>query len=314
MHRADLTARVAQLRTARIPFVHARVVMADAPTSAIPGDEAIVLGDGTIEGFVGGSCAEGTVRQQSLFLLDSGDTLMLRITPIIEEGPLGHAGPSAGRTVVHNPCLSGGTLEVFLEAERPPLLISVIGDTPIARALHALGAAAGYELTTFEGIVRPDTSAVVVASHGRGEEKALTTALEAEVPYVGLVASPKRGSAVVDGLALSAELRARVHTPAGIDIGARRPEEVALSILAEIVAVHPRLASSALDDARVTADRSGIDPVCAMAVQVGDDALHVESNGVPVWFCGRGCLEAFMAEPAAYPLAAPAGRHQPRRG
>jgi xanthine dehydrogenase accessory factor len=107
MSRPDLTARAAALRAQRVPFVHVRVVLAENPTSAKPGDEALVLTDGTMEGFVGGTCAETTVRSQSLALFDSGDATLLRITPEPD-----HDQP--GYRFVHNPCLSGGTIELFL--------------------------------------------------------------------------------------------------------------------------------------------------------------------------------------------------------
>ena len=122
-----------------MPFVHARVVLAERPTSAHPGDEAIVLADGTIEGFVGGDCAESTVRAQALTLLDSGESVVLRISPTPEE-------PVPGKLMAHNPCLSGGTLEIFLEPQRPAPLVAVYGDSPIANALAAVGAAIGYEI------------------------------------------------------------------------------------------------------------------------------------------------------------------------
>ena len=117
--------------------MHARVVVAEKPTSAKPGAEAIVLADGTIEGFVGGACAESTVRAQALALLDSGDTLLLRITPEPE-------APRPGSLTVHNPCLSGGTLEIFLEPIIPAPLVVVAGDTPIARALLELVGPLGH--------------------------------------------------------------------------------------------------------------------------------------------------------------------------
>ena len=115
-----LADRAAELRDARVPYVHARVVLAEAPTSAKPGAEALVLPDGTIEGFVGGTCAESTVRAQGLALLDSGESLLLRITPTPEP-------EQAGMLVVHNPCLSGGTLEIFLEPVMPAPAIVVAG-------------------------------------------------------------------------------------------------------------------------------------------------------------------------------------------
>ncbi len=294
MLREDLTARSLELRAARVPFVHARVTLAEAPTSAKPGDEAIVLADGSIEGFVGGACAETTVRESSLGVLATGEPVVLRITP--EPEPT-----QPGKAVVHNPCLSGGTLEVFLEPVVPPPLVVVVGGAPIARALASVGAGLAWAVERYDGSVPPDAAALVVASHGRGEEEALVAALETGVPYVGLVASRRRGTAVVESLDLPPELRARVHTPAGLDLGARTPGEVALSILAEIVQSRGDrpIVAPAAGRAAPPAGRS-IDPVCGMTVFHEEGGLVVEHAGREVWFCGRGCRDAFVADPAAY--------------
>ncbi|HET6953792.1 MAG TPA: XdhC family protein [Acidimicrobiales bacterium] len=299
----DVEARAAELRAARVPFVLARVVRAERPTSARPGDEAVVLPDGVIEGFVGGVCAESTVRAQSLSLLDSGDSLLLRILPEEAVGP--DAGrSSAGALTVVNPCLSGGALEIFLEPVVPAPTLAVVGESPIAAALAALAPRVGMVVAD---VGQRGLSAVVVASHGRDEEAALEAALRGGVPYVGLVASPKRGAAVVAGLDLDDTQRAAVHTPAGLDIGARTPPEVALSILAEVVALRPRpsgrpTAPGAAGAAPEVADSPAVatDPVCGMDVVADGAALHLDHNGARYWFCGSGCLRAFGADPSAY--------------
>jgi xanthine dehydrogenase accessory factor len=304
--RQDLAERSAQLRAARVPFVHARVILAEAPTSARPGDEAIVTVDGDLIGFVGGTCAEATVREQALGLLanaGSANTLVLRVTPVVEEGPAGQTG----KRVVHNPCLSGGTIEIFLQAEIPPLVVAVAGRAPIAGALRDLGEHAGFDVRSYEapGEFPADTGAIVVAAHGAGAEAdLLVAALDAGVPYVGLVASRRRGRGVVDSLPLPDELKRQIHTPAGLDIGARRPEEVALSILAEIVALRPRArppdeTSRPLASAPATGEWA-VDPVCGMSVRTGPDALRVSYHGAAIWFCGPGCRDAFAADPASY--------------
>jgi xanthine dehydrogenase accessory factor len=191
----------------------------------------------------------------------------------------------------------------------PPPLIQVVGEAPTAASLLAMGRLLGYAMAPFDHSVEPDAAAVVVASHGRGEEGALVAALEAGVPYVGLVASRKRGGAVVAALPVSSELKARIHTPAGLDIGASTAEEVALSILAEIVASHPRQRRPApATQVSGLTTSTEIDPVCGMAVLVGEDSLHAlhpvpEQSDRVVWFCGPGCRQAFLANPAAYPLA-----------
>jgi xanthine dehydrogenase accessory factor len=306
----EIAARAEELRRQRVPFVHTRVVLAEKPTSAHPGDEAIVLPDGTMEGFVGGDCAESTVRAHALAVLDSGESVVLRISPTPED-------PVPGKLMAHNSCLSGGTLEIFLEPRRPAPLVAVVGDSPIARALARVGGALGYEMVHLEQPADlPDGAhAVVVATHGRDEADHLVTALEAGVGYVGLVASPKRGTAVVGALGVDDDLRRRVITPAGLDIGARTPEEVAMSILADIVARRPRPSARPVGGESLNATNGGqqaplggsgassgtaADPVCGMGVVAMESSLHLDHEGRRYFFCGTGCLRAFAADPAAY--------------
>jgi len=293
--RNDVEVRAIELRESRVPYVHARVVLAEAPTSAKPGAEALVLPDGTIEGFVGGTCAESTVRAQGLALLDSGESLLLRITPEPE-------GEQTGKLVVHNPCLSGGTLEIFLEPVLPAPTMIVVGNAPVADALLAIGGQSGFHVVRphhIDGDVVSDAAAVVVASHGRGEEEALGAALAADVPYVGLVASRKRGEAVIASLDFCAGHTSRIHSPAGLDIGARTPAEIALSILSEIVSLRPRPSGRPVIEAEPSAE-TAIDPVCGMSVVMVDASLHLDHDGVRYWFCGSGCLRAFAQSPEMY--------------
>lgn len=292
--------RAEALRAEGIPFVHARVVLAERPTSAKPGDEAIVLADGTIEGFVGGQCAQATVRTQGLAAIESGTPLLLRISPVPEP-------EQSGKTVVHNPCLSGGTLEIFMEPVLPAPRIAVVGETPIAVALATVGRALGYDMGEWSLNEMRTTDAVVVASHGFDEEQALVDAVKAGIPYVGLVASPKRGKAVIDSLDLSDDERARIKAPAGLDIGARTPEEVALSILAEVIerrserGPRPGLRSlPVMDVAPVSTTETAIDPICKMTVAAIDSSIHAEVDGVTFYFCCPGCKTTFLADPAAY--------------
>lgn len=310
--RTEVSRRAAELRGERVPYVHARVVLAEKPTSAHPGDEALVLGDGTIDGFVGGNCAESTVRSHGLALLDSGESELLRISP----DPVADTSSVAGRVVVHNPCLSGGTLEIFLEPVLPAPLVLVHGSTPIAAALVRLGDGLGYEMrasatpASDPAFDLADASAVVVASHGRDEEEVLTAALRADVPYIGLVASRKRGAAVLESLDPSGSGEPlppdRISTPAGLDIGAHTPEEVALSILAEVVASRPRPAGRPVVAEEQPAEAVALDPVCGMSVAAVDSSLHLDIPGpdgagsVRYWFCGSGCLRVFAADPSAY--------------
>jgi xanthine dehydrogenase accessory factor len=326
----EIESRAAELRQERVPFVHARVVRAERPTSAKPGDQAVVLPDGSIEGFVGGVCAESTVRAQSLSLLDSGEPLLLRISPEAEDGEVPDDQPDDGALTVVNPCLSGGTLEIFLEPVVPAPAVVVHGESPIAAALVTLAGGVGFQVLegaeAAAGSGGNGVSAVVAASHGRDEERVLEDAVRAGVPYVGLVASHKRGEAVVAGLDLDDAQKASVHSPAGLDIGARTPREVALSILAEIVSLRPRPSGLATAPSSPVADaptegtvsepvsliRPGERPpvaadlVCGMSVVADGAALHLDHDGTRYWFCGSGCLRAFAADPGAYVSGSPA--------
>jgi len=298
MIKGELMRRMEELRSARTPFVTATVVRAAKPTSVRPGDAALVLEDGTIDGFVGGVCAQASVRLHAARVLETGDAVLLRLEPGTPPGD-GEPCTHDGVIVAHNPCLSGGSLEIFLDPQIAAPRVVVVGDTPIARAVEEVARAAGYDVArSAAGDVAPVASdaALIVASHGSDEEAALAAALEAGVGYVGLVASTARGAAVRDSLDVPDALRALVHTPAGLDIGARAPSDVAISILAELVAertAHPP------ETAPAPALAVAIDPVCGMEVAVSDASVHLDLGGERFYFCCEGCRERFAAEHAA---------------
>ena len=293
-----MAARVHELSAGRVPFVHATVVRAQVPSSAKAGDDAVVLSDGTIEGFVGGQCAETSVRTAALGALRDGETVLLRVLPD-DSAPF---PDSPGAQVVVNTCLSGGALEIFLQPMLPAPLIEVVGNTPVADALVRIADVLDYATArSLPGAAPENASAVVVASHGRDEHEAIRLALEAGVPYIALVASRRRGAAVLDELDLTPEQRARVSTPAGLDIGARTSGEVALSILAEVI---EKLRSADRSTGEHPAGpptptapppRTEIDPVCGMTVVVMPDTPHVTVDGVEHWFCGPGCRDHYAA-------------------
>jgi xanthine dehydrogenase accessory factor len=287
------------------------VVRVEHPTSSKPGNVALVHEDGSIEGFVGGVCAQNSVRLYSLQAIERGEPLLLRILP---EGPgdvavKGAANVDPGREVareegsitVQNPCLSGGAIEVFLEPYLPPPRMIVAGDTPIAAALLRLAPELGLDAVDSRGsdsgapVPSAEDLALVVAAHGRDERAILAAALTAGVPYVGLVASRRRGGAVLDMLredGVSEELIGRIDTPAGLDIGARTPAEIALSILASIVEVRRRTSTTPRSWAAAP-PATAIDPICGMSVLIAPDALSTTRDGETYYFCGEHCRQAF---------------------
>jgi xanthine dehydrogenase accessory factor len=299
--RLELAGRAATLAAAGTPFVWATVVRAQRPTSAKPGDSALVLADGQVDGFVGGDCAESTVRAQALEVLATGESRLVRITPSPDDLGAGDDDVVA----VYNPCLSGGTLEIFLEPAVPLPVVAVFGHAPIATALLRAHRLFGQQVVRLEKPGDPLPSgarAVVVASHGNDEQPVLEAALRADLPYIGLVASRRRGPVVLNSLEVDERMRSRVRTPAGIDIGARTPPEVALSILAEIVAVLREPALPRDDGPAPARDTTEMvrDPVCGMMVAPVDGTPQVETPTGVVYFCGTGCRNAYLDNPLAY--------------
>lgn len=323
MSSTQIAERVSELTVSRVPFVRATVVRAQAPTSVRAGDDAIVLADGTMEGFVGGQCTQNSVRTAALAALTGSAATLLRVLP--DDSDPFPATP--GAQVVVNPCQSGGAVEIFLEPVLPPPLLTVTGSTPIAQALRAMAALLGYSVIEPMDVAGDSRtagdlagcSAVLLASHGPGEAETIRAALAANVPYIGLVASHKRSAALFDGMELDEAQRSRVHAPAGRWIGARTAPEIALSILADVVAAIridgaaatsatagmtppsaavPSPGSAAPAQGQLTPVQA-IDPVCLMTVTVMPDTPHARVDGVDYYFCNPGCRDTFLAGHAA---------------
>ena len=309
-----LARRAEQLGAEGAAFVTATVVHVQRPASVEPGNVALVLADGTIEGFVGGMCSEHSVRAYALQALESGNAVLLRILPFSEDGegsPSDQVAAEDGAVVVQNPCLSGGVIEVFLEPVLPAPRVLVVGETPTAAAILLIGAQLGLDAVSVkeDGLdPRPGDLALVVAAHGRDELHTLRRGLEAGLPYIGLVASPKRGTGVLvelRGDGVSESDIARIDVPAGIDIGARTPAEIALSILARIVAVRRDERTVAAVQTRSAvvagADASqpaplAIDPICGMTVAAVTGTLSLTYDGETTYFCCEGCKSKFEAQ------------------
>jgi xanthine dehydrogenase accessory factor len=290
----DIAERARTLTEQRRPFVHATVVRAQEPTSARAGDAAVILDDGSIEGFVGGQCAESSVRSAALDTLRDGRTLLLRVLPDTSAD----FPETPGALVVVNPCHSGGAIEIFLRPVLPAPVLRLVGSTPIGEAVATLAGFLDFEVVRAESF--DGATAAIVAGLGKGEEAAIRQALDAGVGFIALVASRRRGAAMLHGLGLTDDERARVHTPAGVDIGARTPQEIALSIMAEVVravrvdglaptAARPPVPAPAAEMA--PAPLTAIDPVCGMTVVIGPDAIAAGGH----YFCGTGCRTAFLA-------------------
>ena len=288
-----LTDRIQELSRSRVPFVSATVVRAQEPSSAHAGDRAIVLADGSIEGFVGGHCASGSVRTAALAALDSGDGVLLRVLPDAADS----FPETPGASIVVNPCLSGGAMEIYLEPVLPAPVLHLVGASPTAEALATLAPTLGFVVERADAGSGPAGAvAVIVSTHGGDEVPAVRRALDEGVGFVGLVCSRTRGASILEELALTPAETARVHPHVGLDIGARTAPEIALSILASVVrAVRVDGLTAEAVVGEVPVPRTAVDPVCGMTVTVVADTPHLHQDGTDHWFCNPGCRDTFAA-------------------
>ncbi|MET0998945.1 MAG: XdhC family protein [Marmoricola sp.] len=292
----QLSERIDQLTRSRVPFVQATVVRAQEPSSAHAGDRAIVLADGSIEGFVGGQCAAGSVRTAALGTLETGVGILLRVLPDSDD-TFPH---TPGASIVVNPCLSGGALEIYLEPLLPSPSLHLVGSSPTAEAVATLAPTLGFVVDRDGGGAQPAGAvAAVISTHGGDEPGAIRAALDAGVGFVGVVCSRTRGEALLGELHLTDEERSRVHLHVGLDIGARTAPEIALSILAAVVRSIRLEGLVAAPVEAAAPPLQAVDPVCGMTVTIGPDTAHAVVDGADHWFCNPGCRDSFVADRAS---------------
>ena len=312
--RRELIELAAGLARRGEPFVLATVVGRKAPISARVGDMAVVTRDGSFHGWVGGSCTRPTVLAEARHALEDGRPRRV----ILDPDP--QATRPEGAHVFPMTCHSGGSVEIHIQPVLPAPHLLVFGVAPTARALARLAKAMGYAVSAVDpsadasAFPQADTIATepaglrvekasaplfaVVATQGQWDEDAILAALAHEPDYLAVVASPKRFAemrTLLAGKASGAALAA-IKNPAGLDLGAQSPEEIALSILAEIVKDRPRTQPRAA--APVT--EAARDPVCGMTVRVQGAAHRGQHDGQDFYFCGAGCRERFLASPERY--------------
>jgi len=285
----DVLTEAARLAEAGEPFALATVVNVVRPASARRGDRGLVTADGTLVGWVGGACSEPIVVREALRAVAEGTPRLVRI------GPAGtHAGPGEDVVCAESHCASEGTVEVLVEPQLPGPLLAVVGDGPAARALRELARTIGWSVSEQASA---GADAVVVATMGTRDEEALADALALSVDYVALVSSARRAATVLAGLrerGVSEDELARVRSPAGLDLGPCTQEEIAVAVLAELVAWrHARTPVTA-------PPAEAVDPVCGMTVAVEGAAAVVEHGGVTYYFCSGHCRAAFLEDPQRF--------------
>jgi len=332
--------RASELARQGQAFALATVVWRQGPSSGQLGSRAIITDGGEVHGWIGGACAEPVViREARQVIADGEPRLLLLGTP----DQFGETVPE-GMTVVPIACQSEGALEVFIEPVQPAPRLVIVGRSPMAQTLADLAGALGWRTALLDGqdfsaADADERSMVVVATQGHDDEEAVEQAVLARPAYLGLVASQRRGAAVLGYLAdrgLPQDQLDRVRVPAGLDLGRTTHREIAVAILAELVQL--RAAGEIGGDmgdsgttstgattgtgvagtgatstggaqaghrqragtAPVAAPAEAVDPVCGMTVAADDASYPLVHDGVTYYFCRAGCRRAFEADPAAY--------------
>ncbi len=327
------------------PFAVATVVRARRPTSAKPGSKAIITAEGTLVGWVGGSCAQPAVIEQAMVALNDGKPRLLKLGP---DDIVSNEEAEEGTIHYAHTCQSHGALDIFVEPYLPRAQLVIFGHEPTAQVLAKLAKLLDFRvivvdpLATREAFPEADAildgldsskveitshSYVVIATHqtypGESDEKLLEQVITSKAPYVSLVASKRRGRIALQYLAqrrISQDHLTKLKSPAGIDIHAVTPNEIALSIIAEIVSVmrgekiqlliETERFGSQLEQVLKPAtgqtqsqrsdDSLAEDPVCHMEVNISTAQYSSIYRGVSFYFCSSGCKRKFESKPDKY--------------
>lgn len=309
-----------ELEQARKPFVLATVVWCERPTSSKPGAQAIIDADGQITGWIGGSCTQPVVLREALRALREGDTpYLLRL------GTSENATTRSDMKVFPMTCSSGGTLDIYIEPHLPLPQLLLIGDSPVVVALSTLAPVLDFAVMQVDpmevGKVAIDSrTCIVVATHGEYDEDVLEHVLRSPAMYIGMVASHRRSDtcrATLRASGMDEAQIARLQAPAGLDLGGVTPEEIAASILAELVRVrhytpitHAQLAQheetpveiapSPVEQEEREESDIAIDVVCQMTVEIATARHHTTYDGREFYFCCPACKRSFEREPQVY--------------
>jgi xanthine dehydrogenase accessory factor len=302
------------------PFAVAEVVRYLSPISGKVGDKAIVFADGTVWGWIGGGCAQPAVIKEALKALKDGRPRLVRISP--------SSSQEEGIVAYNMTCHSGGTLDVYIEPVLPKPHILILGRSPVGRTLAVLGKAISYRVSVaapqadresypdadrvkadldLSGMRIGPQTFIVVSTQGECDEEAIEQALKTNASYVAFVASKVKAAKVLQSVGergISTERLNQVRAPAGLNIQAGTEEEIAVSILAEIVQLSRKQAVEQSDLAASPEEKGEArDPICGMTVDIGKAKYRSEFDGKQFYFCCGGCKQAFDKQPDKYVLA-----------
>jgi len=306
-----------RLTQAGEPFVLATVVWCERPTSAKPGAQAIIQADSTITGWIGGSCAQPVVLREALRIMREGDDAYLLRLGAPEVGI-----ERSGVRVFPMSCTSGGILDIYMEPHLPQPQLLLIGDSPVIATLQKLAAVLDLTVNQIDtadlsNFKIDERTYILVATHGQYDEDALEQALRSPAGYVGMVGSHRRAESCREYLhasGLTEQQIERLKAPAGLDIGALTPQEIAASILSELVQVRRRgpiinqessgfAFKKQLESTHTAIENepeTAIDPVCGMIVEISTARHRSNLDGRDYYFCCPACKRLFARNPQEY--------------
>jgi xanthine dehydrogenase accessory factor len=291
-------------------FVMATVVWRQGPSSGHNGSRAIITADGSVFGWIGGACAEPVLIREAAKVMESNKPQLIWLG---QEADFAGMHVPDGVMTVPMACQSEGALQIYVEPMHCAPHVSVVGKSPMALTLVHLVEALDWrvdliDLNDFDGSAISTSSIVVIATQGHGDEEAAEVALAHSPAYLGIVASRKRGEAILAYLQdrhCDQKSIDQIKIPAGLDLGHTSHREMAVSIVAELVALRAsgsftlrkEVSQKAITDSLA---REAIDLVCGMMVSADISHRPWDFEGTTYYFCAPGCRSSFEKDPLSY--------------
>ena len=320
--RNEFVDKVMALRNSTEAYATAMIVRRKTPSSGKPGDKAVITSDGKIHGWIGGGCTRGIVLKEALLSMKDRKPRLVLITKDQKKNNLSNT------KIYSMTCQSGGEVEVYIEPVMPTPQLVIFGNSHIGMALAKIAKAMDYSVDVVQNVVDKNVYPTadklhgikdfeinenhrncytIVCTQGEGDLEALHKAISMESQYLAFVSSPIKAQAIytdLRGMGITFDQLKKIKSPAGLNLGAKLPEEVAISILAEIIKKfrvdNEQTAKPQAEKLTMPAGDYYMNPVCNIPIQKSTAKHVLEHAGEKVYFCCDGCKVSFEKDPAKY--------------